>query len=98
MIGQGAAVGKTAATFAYHPEDPVDWLHVTDPSEWKVAPKAAFALADIGVVMRQIVEPTVPMRHALTTSANALNFKDILQVGRALPGQGHDFRRDGTIH
>ena len=82
MMGQGAAVGKTAATFAYHPEDPVDWLHVTDPSDWKVVPTSAFVLADTGVVMRQIAEPVVLMRHALTTYANEMNFQDLLQCAR----------------
>ena len=81
-MGQGAAVGKTAATFAYHHEDPVDWLHVTDPSEWKVVPTSAFVLADTGVVMRQIAEPVFLMRHALTTYANELNFHDLLQCAR----------------
>ena len=82
MVGQGAAVGKTAATFAYHHEDPVDWLHVTDPSEWKVVPTSAFVLADTGVVMRQIAEPVFLMRHALTTYANELNLQDLLQCAR----------------
>ena len=82
LMGQGAAVGKTAATFAYHPEDPVGWLHVTDPSTWKVVPTSAFVLADTGVVMRQIAEPVFLMRHALTTYANELNFQDLLQCAR----------------
>ena len=82
MIGQGAAVGNTAATFAYHPEDPADWLHVADPSDWKVVPTSAFVLADTGVVMRQIAEPVFFMRHALTTYANDLNLQDLLQCAR----------------
>ena len=82
MMGQGAAVGKTAATFAYHLEDPVGWLHVTDPSEWKVVPTSAFVLADTGVVMRQIAEPVFLMRHVLATYANELNLQDLLQCAR----------------
>ncbi len=77
-----AAVGAIAETFVSNLEDPVDWLHVTDPSEWKVVPTAAFVLADSGVVMRQTAEPTDLMRHTLTTSANTLNFQDLLQCAR----------------
>jgi hypothetical protein len=82
LMGQGASVGAAAAIFVHRPEDPVAWLHVTDPSDWKVVPTVAFVLAGAGVVMKQIAETAFLMRHALTTYANTLNLQDLLQRAR----------------
>ena len=63
-------------------EEPVAWLHITSPSDWSVAPASAFLLIGAGVVMRHTAEPISLMRHALTTSASALSFQDLVQCAR----------------
>ena len=69
-------LGDGAASVRFSRRGPATWLHVTDPSEWRVLDWKAERHGDYGIVLVQCGEPISLMKHCLS-NRNDLNCDDV---------------------
>ena len=72
-----------AAAWVFSRMGPVTWLHIVDPSDWRVLPWKAARHCDHGVLLKQCGDPISLLRHCLGNK-NSLHCDDLLMCAAHL--------------